>query len=109
MLDIVQAADMVILPSRTSTPWWPILAAWAAQRPVVASHEAAPALLEHDADCVRIYASPTSVVWGIERVLYDADFAKKIGAAGHQKLEQRFGWNAVAQQVEDLLQPQARS
>lgn len=109
MAELVQAADVVAVPSRESTPWWPILASWAASRPVVASHEAAPALLEHDKDCVRVYTSPTSVVWGIERVLFDPEFAQKIGAAGRTKLEERFGWNAVAQQVEELLQAQTRS
>ncbi len=109
LAELVQAADVIALPSRESTPWWPILAGWAAGRPVVASHEAAPALLEHDRDSVRIYASPSSVVWGIERILFDPDFARRIGTAGRTKLEERFGWNAVAQQVEELLQAQARA
>jgi glycogen(starch) synthase len=109
MSELVQAADVIAVPSREQTPWWPILAGWAAGKPVVASHEAAPALLEHDKDCVRVYASPTSVVWGIERVLFDAPFGTKIAAAGRAKLEERFGWNAVAQQVEDVLGAQARA
>jgi glycosyltransferase involved in cell wall biosynthesis len=106
--ELIQAADAIALPSRGATPWWPILAAWAAGRPVVASHEAAPALLEHDKDCVRIYPAPTSCVWGIERILYDAEFARRIGTAGRDKLEERYGWNAVAEQVEELLQAQVR-
>src|SRR5262245_32591031 len=39
--ELVAASDVVCVPSRESTPWWPILAGWAAKKPVVASHEAA--------------------------------------------------------------------
>jgi glycosyltransferase involved in cell wall biosynthesis len=106
--ELIQAADVVAVPSRSSTPWWPLLAGWAAGRPVMASHEAAPTLLEHDKDCVRVYATPTSVVWGIERILFDPKFAQRISTAGRAKLEERFGWNAVAQQVEELLGTQVR-
>jgi glycogen synthase len=102
MGELVQAADVIAVPSRAATPWWPILAGWAAGRPVVASHEAAPALLDHGADCVRIYPNPTSCVWGLERILCDAPFSAALAAAGRAKLEERFGWNAIAQQVEQL-------
>jgi glycosyltransferase involved in cell wall biosynthesis len=107
--ELVQAADMVVVPSRQSTPWWPIQAAWAARRPVVATHEAAPQILEHERDCVRFFSSENSCVWGVERVLYDAAFAKAIAEAGRKKLEERFGWNILAEQVEELMGVPARS
>jgi glycosyltransferase involved in cell wall biosynthesis len=103
MCELVQAADVVAVPSRESTPWWPILAAWAARRPVVASHEAARGLLEHEKDSVLCYPSENSFVWGIERVLYDADLGREVGRRGRAKLEQRFGWECVADQVVELM------
>jgi glycosyltransferase involved in cell wall biosynthesis len=102
LFDLVQAADVVIVPSRESTPWWPILAAWAARRPVVATHNAAPALLEHERDSVLAYPSENSLVWGIERVLYDPEMGLAVSKGGRQKLEERFGWSALAAQVEEL-------
>ena len=60
-------------------------------------------LLLHEQDSVLVYPSENSIVWGVERVLYDADLRKKIGEAGRQKLEARFGWNALAEQVDELL------
>jgi glycosyltransferase involved in cell wall biosynthesis len=101
--EMIQAADVVVVPSRQDTPWWPILAAWAARRPVVATHPAAPGLLEHERDGVLVYPSENSLVWGIERVLFDADLARAIGQRGYEKLEERFGWNGVAAQVEGLM------
>ena len=103
LFDLVQAADVVVVPSRESTPWWPIQAAWAARRPVVATHDAAKALLEHEKDSVLVYPSENSVVWGVERILYDPELRQAIGAAGRLKLEERFGWSALAEQLEEVL------
>ena len=66
LFELIQAADIVAVPSREPTPWWPILAAWAARRPVVASHQAAVPLLEHDHDSILVYPNEGSLVWGIE-------------------------------------------
>ncbi|HTU89820.1 MAG TPA: glycosyltransferase family 4 protein [Gemmataceae bacterium] len=108
MHELVESADIIALPSRDSTPWWPIQAAWAAGRPIVATHKAAPALLEHERDSVLVYPVEQSLVWGIERVLYDADLCATLGRNGRDKLEERFGWNNVAEQIEELMGVPAR-
>lgn len=107
MEELIQAADVIVVPSRESTPWWPIQAGWAARKPVVATHEAARGLTEHEKDSVLVYPSENSIVWGVERVLYDAELQQAIGAAGRHKLEERFGWNALAGQLEEVLAPVA--
>ncbi len=101
--ELIQAADVVVVPSREPTPWWPVLAAWAAGRPVVTTHNAAPGLVEHEEDAVLCYPSENSLVWGIERVLFDADLRAQMAEKGAEKLEERFGWNCVAEQIEQLL------
>jgi len=103
LFELIQAADIVAVPSREPTPWWPILAAWAAQRPVVASHEAAVPLLEHDHDSVLVYPNEGSLVWGIERLLFDLDLGRTIARRGHEKLLERFGENVIAEQITDLM------
>jgi glycosyltransferase involved in cell wall biosynthesis len=107
MYELMQAADIVAVPSREPTPWWPILAGWAARRPVLATHDAAKQLLAHEQDSVLVYPSENSVVWGVERLLYDPELRKVVGEAGRKKLESRFGWNALAEQVEELFAPAA--
>ena len=101
--DLIQAADVIVVPSRESTPWWPIHAAWAARRPVVATHPAAPELLEHMGDGVLVYPSENSLVWGIERVLFDAELRSILADKGVAKLDERFGWGSVAAQVAELM------
>jgi glycosyltransferase involved in cell wall biosynthesis len=104
MHELIQAADIVVVPSRHPTPWWPFQAAWAARRPVVATHNAAPGgILDHEINSVLTYPSENSLVWGIERVLFDPELALAIGKKGRAVLEERFGWDAVAAQVEELL------
>jgi glycosyltransferase involved in cell wall biosynthesis len=105
--ELIRAADIIAVPSREDTEWWPIQAGWAAERPVVASHDIAGSLLEHEQDCVRIYPNPSSCVWGIERVLYDAELGRALGRRGRARLEERFGWSNAARQVHELMVPQA--
>ncbi len=107
--ELIQAADIIAVPSRETTPWWPILAAWAGRRPVIATHTAAPGLLEHERDSILFYPNVNSCVWGIERVLFDADLGKTLGSNGSRKLGERFGWGAVAAQVHELMAPCAAS
>lgn len=103
LAELVQAADVIAVPSRDSTPWWPIQAGWAAGRPVVATHAAAPGLMDHEQDAVLFYPHENSAVWGVERVLYDRDLAEQLTENGRHKLDERFGWNAVAAQVQELI------
>jgi glycosyltransferase involved in cell wall biosynthesis len=101
--ELIGAAEVIAVPSRTATPWWPIQAAWAARRPVIATHNAAPGLLEHEKDAVLFHPNENSCVWGIERILFDPDLGQAIAGRGADKLEERFGWNIVAEQVEQLI------
>ncbi|MFO0877211.1 MAG: glycosyltransferase family 4 protein [Gemmataceae bacterium] len=103
LLDLIQASDLIIVPSRSETPWWPIQMGWAARKPVVATHDAARGLTEHEKDCVLVYPSENSIVWGVERVLYDEELRQSLARSGHQKLEHRFGWKGLAEQLEELL------
>jgi glycosyltransferase involved in cell wall biosynthesis len=101
--DLIQASDVVVVPSREPTEWWPFQAAWAARRPAVVSHAFKAASLEHQKDCVLIYPHESSCVWGIERVLFDAALRDQLALGGAEKLDERFGWNGLAEQIEKLM------
>jgi glycosyltransferase involved in cell wall biosynthesis len=104
LFELIQAADIVAVPSRAQTEWWPILAAWAAGRPVVATQQMAPGLgLENEENCVLIYPHESSCVWGLERLLYDPDLGRAIAKRGAEKIEARFGWSTVATRIEALM------
>jgi glycosyltransferase involved in cell wall biosynthesis len=103
LYELIRAADLIAVPSRETTPWWPIQAAWAARRPVVATHQAAAGLLEHTQNSVLVYPNVPSCVWGVERVLADPELGRAIASRGSRQLEDRFGWSGVAAQVQELM------
>jgi len=101
--ELVQAADVMVVPSRQTTPDWPVLAAWAARRPVVATHEASPDLLVHNHNSMLVYPTVDSCAWGIDTVLTDPQQALTLAGNGHERLVTRYGWNGLAAQVHELM------
>lgn len=84
--ELIAAADIIVVPSRVQTEDWQILAGWSARRPVVATHDVAHALCRCEEDAVLIYPNPGSCVWGVERVLCDLDFGRRLGERGYEKV-----------------------
>jgi len=101
--ELIYAADVVVVPSRQATPWWPIEAAWAANRPVVTTPEAAPALVIPDQDAAVVHADEASIAAGIERVLADPDFARAIAGEGRARLKERYSVNKVMARIEEKM------
>ncbi len=101
--ELIQAADIVIAPSRKPTENWPILAGWSAGKAVVASHEAASTLVEHEQNGVLIYPLADSCAWGVNRILTDPYLWGRIKENGAAKATADFGENALAEQLEKAL------
>jgi glycosyltransferase involved in cell wall biosynthesis len=101
--ELIEASDIVCVPSRQRTEDWPILAAWAAKRAVLTTHPMAGNWLKHEQDSVHIYPQENSCVWGIERILFDEDLRKRLAANGHQKVLESHGWSRAAAQLETLI------
>lgn len=103
LYELIHAADVIVVPSRQATPWWPIEAGWAASRPVVATHQAAPLLTEHLHDCLLVQPNDHDLAAGIERVLSDRELAEAIARGGNAKLRQRYGENKLILQLEEAI------
>jgi glycogen synthase len=103
LFDLIHAADIVCVPSRTHTEEWPVLAAWAEKKPVVSTHAMAGSFMSHEKDSVLCYANENSMVWGVERLLFDEQLRTKVAEAGYQKLQETYGWGGVARQISDLM------
>ncbi|MEE8450777.1 MAG: glycosyltransferase family 4 protein [Thermoguttaceae bacterium] len=103
LYDLIHAADVVVVPSIEQTPWWPIEAAWAAKRPVVATQDAAPALLQHERDSLVVNSDEHSLVAGIGRVLGDPELGQTLAHRGRAKLEARYNENKVVAQIIEAM------
>jgi glycosyltransferase involved in cell wall biosynthesis len=101
--ELVYASNVVVVPSRKATPWWPIEAAWAASRPVVATSEAASSLISADQNAAVVTADENSIAAGIDRVLTDPLFANSIVSNGRAQLEERYSINKVVAHIEEVM------
>ena len=101
--ELVYAADIVVVPSRQETPWWPIEAAWAANRPVLVTSNAAPGLVRGDQDALMVDADESAIVAGVERILNNPDFARGIAAEGRSRLEDRYSIGKVITRIEEAM------
>jgi glycosyltransferase involved in cell wall biosynthesis len=103
LYDLIQSADIIAVPSRSKTEEWPILAAWSANRPVVATHATAGTLLQHNVNSVLCYPVENSFVWGVEQLLFNEELRQRTAANGCQQLNELHGWNNVATQIETMM------
>ncbi len=101
--ELIEACDIVIAPSRKPTERWPILAGWSAGKAVIASHEAAGGLIEHEQNGVLIYPLPDSCSWGVDRIFSDPYLWARAKENGRAKVTAEFGENALAEQLEKAV------
>jgi len=101
--ELVYASDIVVVPSRKPTPWWPIEAAWAANRPVLATPEAAPALIVPDQNAAVVNADEASLAAGVDRILRNPEFARAIASEGRAKLEERYSITKVVARIHEVM------
>jgi len=84
-----------------------VLAGWAAERPVIATHPSAAPLLVHESDSLLVDPTENELSAGINRLLDEPDFGRQLAARGREKLEERCNWNALALQIEDIMRVQS--
>jgi len=101
--ELIQAAQVICVPSRERTEDWPFFAAWAAGKPVLATHEAGGSLLQHDQNSLLCYPAENSFVWGAERLLENESMRNRLADTGHQRLKQFCGWDRAAEQIQEAM------
>ncbi len=101
--ELIQAADLVFVPSRTQTESWPVLAGWSAGKAVVATHETAAGMIEHEQNGVLIYPLADSCAWAVDRIFSDPYLWGRIRETGLAKVSADFSMNALALQLEKAV------
>lgn len=102
-LRLLNAADVVVIPSRNEPFGLVLTEAWSAGRCVVATEVGGLAEnIENFTDGVKVPVRPDSIAWGIEHVIQDPATVRALGAAGRKKVEAEFDWNTIAGSMEDL-------
>ncbi len=105
----LKACDMVVVPSRNEPFGVVVLEAWAAGKPVIATHgTGAGELVWHDVTGLRVYQNPNSIAWGIKTLLADPDKARWLGKNGRYAVEKVFNWENIANKVLDVYKEALR-
>lgn len=99
------AADVVVLPSRWEGASLALLEAMARARSIVATDVGgASETLEPGAGAVVAVEDAPALAAAIERRLLDPELARREGAAGRRRAEERYDWRAVNRRIAELYE-----
>jgi len=103
LLGLFKTADTVCVPSRNEPFGIVILEAWSARKPVVATRNGGPAEFVRNEDTgMTVTADSESIGAGIDAVLSDKTFGRRLGRNGRREAESHFTWDAIAGQTGEV-------
>ncbi len=102
--DVLAAADVLALPSRTDSFGIVFLDAWANGTPVIGADAGGiPGVISDGVDGLLVpFGDVPALAAAIRRLLDDPALAHRMGAAGRQKVLARYTWERIVAQVDDL-------
>ena len=98
--ELMNACDLICIPSRNEPFGVVVLEAWDACKPVVATE--AVSIIRNFEDGLIAYVQPESIAWCINRLLKNPEEMKKLGHAGHRRIEAEFSWDRIAKRTEEV-------
>jgi len=97
---LINACDLVCVPSRNEPFGIVVLEAWDAAKPVVATE--AVSIIRNFEDGLLAYIQPESIAWCINHLLKNPNEMKMLGETGQKRVEKEFSWERIAERVEDV-------
>jgi glycosyltransferase involved in cell wall biosynthesis len=98
--ELMNACDIVCVPSRNEPFGMIVLEAWDAGKPVVATD--AISIIKNFEDGLLAYIQPESIAWCINRLLKDPDEMKSLALAGQNRIGEEFSWGKIAEKTEEV-------
>ncbi|MGA2160627.1 MAG: glycosyltransferase family 4 protein [Methanoregula sp.] len=99
---LLNACNLVVIPSRNEPFGLVLLEAWSAEKPVVASNVGG---LSENIDSfmngIKADPTPDSLAWGIRSMINEPWNAEVLGRRGRGKVDRMFQWNPVASRMAD--------
>jgi glycogen(starch) synthase len=98
---LLNASDIVVIPSRNEPFGLVLTEAWSAGRCVVATDVGGLAEnIDNFVDGIKVHRSPDSIAWGVNYVIDDPAGLCGLGRRGREKVEREFRWEKVAERME---------
>ena len=99
---LINACDLVCVPSRNEPFGIVVLEAWDAAKPVVATE--AVSIIRNFEDGLLAYIQPESIAWCINHLLKNPNEMKMLGETGQKRVEKEFSWEQTAAHTLDFYQ-----
>lgn len=97
---LLNASDIVVIPSRNEPFGLVLLEAWSAEKCVVATEVGGLAEnIDNFRDGIKVYPTSESVAWGITHVLNERSKITLLGKEGRKKIDRLFKWDSIAKNV----------
>jgi glycosyltransferase involved in cell wall biosynthesis len=102
--DVLAAADVLALPSRTDSFGIVFLDSWANGKPVIGANAGGiPGVITDGVDGLLVpFGDVSALASALRRLLDDPTLAHRMGEAGRQKVLARYTWDQIVAQVDDL-------
>ncbi len=97
---LINACDIMCIPSRNEPFGMIVLEAWDAGKPIVATE--AVSIIKNFEDGLLSYIQPDSIAWCLNRLMENPEKGKNLGLAGQIRLKAEFNWDQIALETEDI-------
>ncbi len=97
---LLNACDLVVIPSRNEPFGLVLLEAWSAEKGVVASNVGGLSEnIDTFVDGLKVEPDPDSLAWGINMVMDEPSQAVALGKRGRKKVERVFMWGPIGKKI----------
>jgi glycosyltransferase involved in cell wall biosynthesis len=97
---LLNACNLVVIPSRNEPFGLVLLEAWSAEKGVVATNVGGLSEnIDAFVDGVKVEPEPDSLAWGINRVVDEPSQAIAMGKQGRKKVERSFLWGPIGRKI----------
>ncbi|MDM7935520.1 MAG: glycosyltransferase family 4 protein [Methanothrix sp.] len=100
--ELINACDLMCVPSRNEPFGVVVLEAWDACKPVVATE--AVSVIRNFEDGLLAYVQPESIAWCINRLLSSPEEMRRLAEAGWSRIQEEFSWDRIAKRTEELYE-----
>ena len=107
---ILAACDMVVIPTSSDSFGIAFVEAWACNRPVIGSRAGAiPSVIDESVDGLLAEdGDATDLARAILTLLNDPSLRAAMGAAGHQKVIEKYTWGSITKRVRRIYEEEVR-